>query len=102
MSVCPYVETTFQILGKKWSAMIIHYVYSCEEHQTNFTDIKQNISNITPRALSLRLSELVDYKILCHGEYNGHPTYRLTKQGIELAKAFEPIQHWGSEYLKVN
>ena len=100
MSACPYVERTFQILGKKWSAIIIHYVYGCDDHQTNFTDIKHNITNITPRALSLRLSELIDYNILVHDTYQGLPTYRLTRQGIELAEAFTPIQKWGTRYLK--
>lgn len=102
MNACPYVEKTFDILGKKWSAMIIHYVYSCENHTTNFTDIKHHLHDITPRALSIRLSELVDDDIIKKDENEARPQYGLTERGINLAVAMEPLQKWGKKYLATN
>lgn len=97
-NTCPYVEQTFQIIGKKWSAVIIHFLFTCENHQTNFTDIKQNITHITPRALSLRLQELVELEIIAHQNGEGHPQYQLTQKGIELAQAFQPLQSWAMSH----
>ncbi len=105
MQICPYLEASFQILGKKWNGLIIHYLSLCEEGSAHFTDMKRELPAITPRALSLKLSELSDYGLIEKKVVGGsHVTisYELTQKGRSLAQALQPIQLWGQQYLKLD
>jgi DNA-binding HxlR family transcriptional regulator len=101
IKICPYLEYSFQILGKKWNGLIIHYLSLCENNSTSFTEMVQEISNITPRVLSMRLTELIEYGLV-KKEVIDSPTvtisYKLTEKGQALVSALQPIQKWAIEY----
>ncbi|MPP21576.1 transcriptional regulator, partial [Campylobacter jejuni] len=60
MEVCPYLEETFKILGRSWNGLIINYLSRCEDQSAHFSDLKRDLKTITPRALSIKLTELGD------------------------------------------
>ncbi|MFC4022409.1 winged helix-turn-helix transcriptional regulator [Oceanobacillus longus] len=105
MKVCPYIEASFQIIGKKWNGQLIHYLSLCDNNTVHFSDIKRDLSGITSRALSLKLTELVENKLVEKVVKIGSPviiSYRLTEKGIALADSLKPIQDWARDYMDVN
>ncbi|RDW21255.1 winged helix-turn-helix transcriptional regulator [Oceanobacillus chungangensis] len=104
MKVCPYIEASFQILGKKWNGQIVHYLSLCEHEMAHFSDIKRDLAGITSRALSLKLSELAEDGIVDKVVEGGTPvtiTYVLTEKGSSLAKSLKPIQEWARQNMNV-
>jgi DNA-binding HxlR family transcriptional regulator len=104
MNVCPYIEASFQILGKKWNGQLIHYLSLCGDHTARFSDIKRDLTGITSRALSLKLSELVEEGLVQKLVESGSPvtiSYELTEKAIALANSLKPIQEWAVRYLEI-
>lgn len=101
---CPYVEYAFNILGKKWNGVIIHYLSQCEHNSSHFTELRTNIPHITPRALSAKLIELMREGLLEKKIVITTPlsvSYELTDKGRLLAAALTPIQDWAKEYIPI-
>lgn len=101
INICPYLEYSFQILGKKWNGLIIHYLSLCPNGSARFSDIKRDLSEITPRALSQRLTELAEYGLIEKRVVAETPVtifYKLTEKGQGLTAALEPIQKWALQY----
>lgn len=101
MKPCPYLEFAFNILGRKWNGMIIHYLSKCENCASHFTSIKEDLDHITPKALSIKLTELINFELIDKVIIEISPLsmeYKLTEKGMKLAKAMEPIQQWAAEY----
>ncbi|WP_404450621.1 helix-turn-helix transcriptional regulator [Virgibacillus necropolis] len=101
MDICPYLEYSFQILGKKWNGLIIHYLSLCPEGTARFSEIKKDLTDITPKALSTRLSELAEYGLIEKNVTATTPvtiSYELTEKGKSLTTALEPIQEWAKNY----
>ncbi|MBV7506136.1 helix-turn-helix transcriptional regulator [Bacillus sp. sid0103] len=101
MEICPYLEYSFEILGKKWNGLIIHYLSLCPNGQAHFSEIKRDIADITPRALSLKLNELVEFGLIEKKVTAGSPvhiSYLLTEKGKTLTMALGPIQQWAQKY----
>jgi DNA-binding HxlR family transcriptional regulator len=102
MQVCPYFEYSFQILGKKWNGLILHYLSLCDNGASHFTELKQNLPNITPKALSSKLSELIEYELVEKKVIGGPPvsiSYELTEKGQLLISSLQPIQAWAQQYM---
>ncbi|SDQ80705.1 winged helix-turn-helix transcriptional regulator [Virgibacillus salinus] len=105
MKVCPYIEASFQILGKKWNGQLIHYLSLCDNGTAHFSDIKHDLRGITSRALSLKLSELAEEELVEKIVENGSPvtiSYQLTEKGRSLSNSLKPIQEWAQNYMNVN
>lgn len=101
IKICPYLEYSFQILGKKWNGLIIHYLSLSPNGAARFSDIKRDLSDITPRALSQRLTELSEYGLIEKKVMADTPvtiSYELTEKGRSLTKALEPVQQWALTY----
>lgn len=102
IKVCPYLEVSFQILGRKWNGLIIHYLSLCPNERSQFTEMRRDIPNITPKALSLKLTELIDFELI-EKRVNGVTpvtiTYELTEKGKELASALQPVQEWALKFM---
>ncbi|MFJ7825869.1 winged helix-turn-helix transcriptional regulator [Psychrobacillus sp. NPDC096623] len=103
MAICPNLEFAFQILGKKWNGFILHYLSTNEQMEYSFSELKKGITNITPRALSSCLQELMEYGLVSK-EVTLTPSttisYRLTDQGSALVQALRPVQQWAYDYKK--
>jgi DNA-binding HxlR family transcriptional regulator len=103
IKICPYLQYSFEILGKKWNGLIIHYLSLCPNGTAHFSEIKRDLTEITPRALSLKLTELIDHGLIEKKVTSGTPviiSYELTEKGRSLTAALEPIQKWAQFYNK--
>jgi DNA-binding HxlR family transcriptional regulator len=83
---CP-IETTFRIVGKRWTILIIREIL---RGNTQFNRFMENIEGITPKVLTERLRELERLGIVRRrivSEYPIRVEYSLTDMG----KGFEPI-----------
>lgn len=104
IKICPYIEASFEIIGKKWNGQLIHYLSLCENHTAHFSDIKRDVSGITPKALSMRLSELIAHGLVeknVHGTSPVTISYSLTQKGADLAESLKSIQEWAIKYVNL-
>lgn len=98
-----YLEDTLYMIGGKWTLLVMHSIASGNHR---FTDIKNSLQKITPRALSNELKKLEMNNIIKRTEYEDGPVtvdYEITS----YCKSFEPIISemidWGKkhrQYLK--
>ena len=83
---CP-IETTFRIIGKRWTVLIIREIL---RGNTQFNRFMENIQGISPKVLTERLRELEQLGIIRRkivSEYPLRVEYSLT----EMGKGFEPV-----------
>jgi DNA-binding HxlR family transcriptional regulator len=83
---CP-IETTFRIIGKRWTVLIIREIL---RGRTQFNRFMENIEGITPKVLTERLRELERLGIIRReiiSEYPIRVEYSLT----DIGKGFEPV-----------
>ncbi|MFX0016230.1 MAG: winged helix-turn-helix transcriptional regulator [Candidatus Hermodarchaeota archaeon] len=96
-----------KLISKKWVIFII-MVFPIKYNNSSpkvlrYTEIKDHIRSITSTdisdtILSLRLNELVKYKILKKNQYAEIPPrveYQLTTKGINLKNSLLPLIEWG-------
>ena len=101
IQVCEYITYAFQILGRKWNGIIINSMNQCPNCVTSFSELKDNIEHITPKALSLKLTELIEFGVIEKVILNENQPakYRLTEKGISLAKSLDSIHTWAKNYM---
>jgi len=83
----------------------MHYLSNCPEFTAHFSQMKRDLNDITPRSLSLKLTELAEYDLVVKKVIAGTPvtiTYHLTEKGQQLAIALEPIQAWAQQNIKLD
>ena len=83
---CP-IETTFKIIGKRWTVLIIREIL---RGHTQFNRFMENIDGISPKVLTERLRELERLGIIKRRIISKYPVrveYSLTDRG----KGFEPV-----------
>jgi DNA-binding HxlR family transcriptional regulator len=83
---CP-IETTFRIIGKRWTVLIIREIL---RGNTQFNRFMENIQGISPKVLTERLRELEQLGIIRRkivSEYPLRVEYSLT----EMGKGFEAV-----------
>jgi DNA-binding HxlR family transcriptional regulator len=94
---CP-IETTFRIIGKRWTVLIIKELLM---GHTQFNRFIENIEGITPKVLTERLRELEHLGIIKRRIVSDYPVrveYSLTDLGRELesvllSAAFFSMKH---------
>ncbi|WP_414042278.1 winged helix-turn-helix transcriptional regulator [Macrococcus animalis] len=104
MEICPYLEETFKILGRSWNGLLINYLSRSEDRSAHFSDMKRDLKSITPRALSLKLSELAEWGLVEKKVVSTTPLsikYVLTDKGFALSEAMHPIEAWAQENLEL-
>ncbi len=97
---CPHIESVFEILGRKWNGRLIHHLAQQPAGASRFTDIQRDLGDISPRALSLKLSELAGHGIVTRVPAHGSgaaPGYTLSERGLRLARAMRPLRDWARE-----
>jgi DNA-binding HxlR family transcriptional regulator len=83
---CP-IETTFRVIGKKWTVLIIREML---RGTTQFNRFLQNIEGITPKVLTQRLRELQKFGIVRRRIVSEYPI-RVEYEMTDLGKEFEPV-----------
>lgn len=96
--LCPKFETAFELLGKRWTGLIIQTLLS---GQKRFSEIEDAIPHLSARMLTERFKELESHGIIARHVYPETPVrieYELTEKGRELQKVMEEIQKWAEKW----
>lgn len=104
IKVCPYLESCFEILGRRWNGLIIHYLSNCPDFTAQFSQMKRDLNDITPRSLSLKLTELAEHDLVVKKVTEGTPvtiTYHLSEKGQQLAIALQPVHEWAQKHISL-
>jgi DNA-binding HxlR family transcriptional regulator len=91
-------KTALNILGDKWSALIIMCIF---DHPKRFVDIQNYTSGISPRTLAQRLHVLEDAGLITRQEFKEFPPrteYTVTKKAQELKTAMAELKKWAKKY----
>lgn len=96
--LCPKFETAFELLGKRWTGLIIRSLLSGAKR---FSDIQEIIPALSARMLTERFKELEEQGILVRKVYPEMPVrieYELTEKGRDLEKSMDEIQKWAEKW----
>ncbi len=99
--MCPKYERVVEILGKRWTGLILR---SLMERPRRFTEIKIYVDGLSERLLSERLKELEEVGIVERRVYTERPVwveYALTEKGRDLRRVVEAIQKWADRWVVV-
>jgi DNA-binding HxlR family transcriptional regulator len=83
---CP-IETTFRIIGKRWTVLIIREILI---GNTQFNRFMENIRGISPKVLTERLRELERLGIIRRRLVSKYPL-RVQYSLTDMGKGFEPV-----------
>jgi DNA-binding HxlR family transcriptional regulator len=95
---CP-VETTFKIIGKRWTVLIIREIL---RGNTQFNRFLENIKGISPKVLTERLRELERFGMIRRrivSEYPIKVEYSLTEMGKGLEPVLLSAASFSMEYM---
>jgi DNA-binding HxlR family transcriptional regulator len=99
MHLCPKFETAFEILGKRWTGLIIQVLMN---GPLRFKDISNMIPGMSDRMLTERFKELEQQGVLIRRVYPEMPIrieYDLTDKGRALRDVMAEVQKWGDQWL---
>ncbi|WP_067934002.1 winged helix-turn-helix transcriptional regulator [Alicyclobacillus kakegawensis] len=97
--MCPKFESAFNILGKRWTGLIIRVLL---EGPKRFKEIADAIEHMSDKMLSERLKELEAEGIIRRTVYPATPVcieYELTDKGKELAPVMDEVQKWADKWM---
>jgi DNA-binding HxlR family transcriptional regulator len=97
--MCPKYESAAEILGKKWTGLIIRVMLGGPKR---FRDIKEQIPEMSDKMLTDRMKELEAAGILTRTVYPEMPVrieYELTEKGHNLEDVILSIQSWGENWM---
>ncbi len=100
--MCPKFEAAFELLGKRWTGLIIRTLLS---GQKRFSEIADAIPNMSARMLTERFKELEKEGIVIRKVYPETPVrieYELSEKGRELEYAMDEIQKWAEKWNSSN
>jgi DNA-binding HxlR family transcriptional regulator len=92
--MCPRYQRAIEILGKRWTGLIIRTLLV---HPRRFGEITEVVQGLSDRLLSERLKELESCDIVERRVFPDTPVrieYALSAKGLELEQVVEAIQHW--------
>lgn len=96
--LCP-VQKTAELIGSKWSILIIRELHSNSSRR--FNEFLRSLKPISSRTLSLRLKELVEYEIIekkIISTSPPHSEYSLTDKGKDLATLLSAMAEWSYKW----
>ena len=96
--MCPRFENAFELLGKRWTGLIIKTLLN---GRNRFSDIASAIPNMSARMLTERFKELETEGIIIRKVYPETPVrieYELTEKGHELQAVMDEVQKWAEKW----
>lgn len=94
------VEKTLNIIGGKWSFLIIKQLFG---GTMRFGEIRKSLNNISPKTLTSCLRDLEKHKILTRKVFPTIPPaveYTLTEKGKDLTNVINEMKIWGKKWAK--
>jgi DNA-binding HxlR family transcriptional regulator len=98
-SGCCSVAACAEILGAKWTAVLVH---DLSEGPRRFTELEHSCRGISPRTLSERLRALEQEGIVVRRSYTESPPrveYELTQKGEDLLPIIDEMRRFGHAWL---
>lgn len=96
------IASAMQIIGNKWTALILRDLFSGPKR---FCELEKSVGNINPRTLSQRLDDLEKHGIISKQSFAEVPPrveYTLTQKGQDLLPVLEQMATWGTKYYQDN
>ncbi|WP_214851790.1 helix-turn-helix domain-containing protein [Exiguobacterium sp. s193] len=93
-ALCPKVEHAFEILGKKWTGLILRHLLT---KTCRFNEIQDAIPELSGRMLTERMKELEAKGIVARTVIPERPIkiqYSLTDKGRQLEPVIRSIEEW--------
>lgn len=97
--MCPRFEHAIQLLGKRWTGLILDTLLHGPQR---FCEMTAAVDGLSDRVLSDRLRELEMEEIIERVVYPQIPVrveYHLTAKGRDLQPVVEAIHHWAEEWI---
>lgn len=97
-SVCP-VACTLDILGDKWTLLVVRDLFAGKAH---FKEFAASPERIATNVLADRLDRLLDHGVVEQFPSDQHPgrqAYRLTAKGKALRRVLEAVARWGLTHI---
>ena len=98
-STCCSVAACAEIIGAKWTALLVH---DLSEGPRRFTELEHSCAGISPRTLSERLRALEQEGIVVRKSYAESPPrveYELTEKGAALLPIIDAMREFGHDWL---
>ena len=98
-STCCSVAATAEIIGAKWTALLVH---DLSEGPRRFSQLERSCCGISPRTLAERLRVLESEGIVERRSYAESPPrveYELTAKGEALLPIIDAMREFGHEWL---
>lgn len=98
--LCPKFEIAFELLGKRWTGLIIR---SLQGGPKRYKDISQIIPGMSDRMITERFKELEEAGIVKRNVYPEKPVrieYELTEKGKALSPVMDEVQNWANNWVK--
>jgi len=96
------IYKTLDVIGKKWSLVIILELSKGKNNTKQYSVLKSSLSTITPKVLSSRLKELENYKLISKkidtSSSPAHTFYSLTKSSVELLTILKDMKSWALKF----
>ncbi|MFE0653575.1 winged helix-turn-helix transcriptional regulator [Streptomyces sp. NPDC059534] len=92
------IDTAMEVIGGKWKVLILWALH--EQPHRRFGELRRLLPGITEKVLASHLREMEADGIVHRASYDEVPPrveYSLTKGGIRLNEALEPLAAWGRE-----
>lgn len=91
------VHSTLNILSSKWTISLLWALCTTPK---GFNQLSRELTDVSPRVLSERLKELVDYELVSKEVFPTNPptvAYSLTEKGRSLKPIVEELHQWGAK-----
>ena len=99
------VYQTVDFISKKWTLLILLELFKGDKEKKRYYEIKDKITNITPKMLSSRLKELEKQglitKLIDATSFPVKCEYSLTKSGTDFIQIIKDIKNWALKW-KIN
>jgi DNA-binding HxlR family transcriptional regulator len=90
------VACTADIIGSKWTAIIVH---DLSEGPRRFSELERSCPGISPRTLSERLRVLEQEGVISRESSPRRVEYALTEKGAALLPIIEEMRRFGHAWL---
>lgn len=98
--MCPRYEKAFEVLGKKWTGLILRILMGGPRR---FCEFRAQVPEVSDRLLSERLKELEDEGIVQRIVHNTKPVlieYELTEKGRALEPVVLSVEDWAAHWVE--
>ncbi len=97
--LCPRFESAFELIGKRWTGLIIRVLLTGPKR---FKELAEIIPNVSGKVLTERLKELECAGIITRQVYPEMPVrieYGLTEKGKALLPVIDELQKWAENWI---